>query len=62
MLQRPRRNRKSEAIRNMIAETQIHKSDLIKPFFIVDGNKVKSPIKSHASTALDGLLICCYTN
>ena len=46
MLQRPRRNRKSEAIRNMIAETQIHKSDLIYPFFIVDGNKVKSPIKS----------------
>ena len=46
MLQRPRRNRKSEAIRNMIAETQIHKSDLIYPFFIVNGNNVKSPIKS----------------
>ena len=41
MLQRPRRNRKSEAIRNMIAETQIHKSDLIYPFFIVDGNNNK---------------------
>tara|TARA_Y100001978_G_scaffold143842_1_gene128900 strand:- start:106 stop:1068 length:963 start_codon:yes stop_codon:yes gene_type:complete len=46
MLQRPRRNRKSEAIRNMIAETQLHKNDLIYPLFIVDGNNIKSPIES----------------
>ena len=46
MLQRPRRNRKSEAIRNMIAETQVHKSDLIYPLFIVDGNNKKLPIES----------------
>ena len=46
MLQRPRRNRKSEAIRNMIAETQVHKSDLIYPLFLVDGNNFKSPIES----------------
>ena len=46
MLQRPRRNRKSEAIRNMIAETQVHKSDLIYPLFIVDGNNNKLPIES----------------
>ncbi len=46
MLQRPRRNRKSEAIRNLIAETQVHKSDLIYPLFLVDGNKIKSPIES----------------
>ena len=46
MLQRPRRNRKSEAIRNMIAETQVQKSDLIYPLFIVDGNNNKLPIES----------------
>ena len=46
MLQRPRRNRKSEAIRNMIAETQVQKSDLIYPLLLVDGNNIKSPIES----------------
>ena len=46
MLQRPRRNRKSEAIRNMIAETQLHKNDLIYPLFVVDGKNFKSPIES----------------
>ena len=46
MMQRPRRNRKSEAIRNMIAETQVHKSDLIYTLFLVDGNNFKSPIES----------------
>ena len=46
MLKRPRRNRKSEAIRNLIAETQLHKSDLIYPLFLVDGDNFKSPIES----------------
>ena len=30
----------------MIAETQLHRNDLIYPLFIVDGNNIKSPIES----------------
>ena len=60
MLQRPRRNRKSEAIRNMIAETQTLKSDLISHFLTLMEIKLNHPLSM--LTALDGLLICCYTN
>ena len=33
-------------MRNIIAETEVHKSDLIYPLFLVDGNNFKSPIES----------------
>tara|TARA_B100001093_G_scaffold338849_1_gene323630 strand:+ start:729 stop:1697 length:969 start_codon:yes stop_codon:yes gene_type:complete len=46
MTQRPRRNRKSSAIRNMIAETNIKTSSLIYPLFLVDGTGKKIPIES----------------
>ena len=46
MTQRPRRNRKSGAIRNMIAETDIKTSSLIYPFFLVAGTGKKIPIES----------------
>lgn len=38
MIQRPRRNRKSNAIRNMIAETSVSTSQLIYPLFVT-GNE-----------------------
>ena len=41
MNQRPRRNRKLSAIRNMIAETFIDSSSLIYPLFLVDGQNKK---------------------
>ena len=46
MNQRPRRNRKSVNIREMVAETNLNKQDLIYPLFIVDGVNKKFPIKS----------------
>ena len=46
MNQRPRRNRKSANIREMVAETNLNKKDLIYPLFIVDGENKKLPIKS----------------
>ena len=43
MNQRPRRNRKTSAVREMVAETHLKKEDLIYPLFMIDGvNKKKS--------------------
>lgn len=46
MLQRPRRNRKSEVIRQMVQETHLHAANLIYPLFIVDGEKQKQEVAS----------------
>lgn len=46
MLQRPRRNRKSEVIRQMVQETHVSAANLIFPLFIVDGGNEKSEVKS----------------
>ena len=46
MKQRPRRNRKSAAIRNMIEETNLSVNNLIYPLFIVNGKGIKDEISS----------------
>ncbi|MGZ3812663.1 MAG: porphobilinogen synthase [Mucilaginibacter sp.] len=46
MLQRPRRNRKSEVIRQMLQETHVSAANLIFPLFIVDGENQKSEVSS----------------
>ena len=46
MLQRPRRNRKSEVIRQMVQETHVSAANLIFPLFIVDGKNHKSEVSS----------------
>jgi porphobilinogen synthase len=46
MLRRPRRNRKSEAVRNLVEETSLSVKDLIFPMFLVDGVKKKVVIDS----------------
>ena len=46
MLQRPRRNRKSAVIRDMIQETRLDASNLIFPLFIVDAQNQKTEVKS----------------
>ncbi|WP_184545064.1 porphobilinogen synthase [Mucilaginibacter sp. FT3.2] len=46
MLQRPRRNRKSEVIRQMVQETHVSAANLIFPLFIVDGENQKSEVAS----------------
>ncbi len=45
-LHRPRRNRKSAAIRNLSEETQLTVNDLILPLFLVEGSKQKQPIEA----------------
>lgn len=44
--ERPRRNRKSAAIRELLAETCLTSSHLIYPVFICDGKSVEEPIKT----------------
>ncbi|HMV45227.1 MAG TPA: porphobilinogen synthase [Leptospiraceae bacterium] len=46
ILRRPRRNRKSSSIREMISETNLNVSKLIHPIFLQDGLKQKTEIKS----------------
>lgn len=46
MLNRPRRNRKSQAIREMVQENHLHASDFIFPLFIIDGKSQRSEVSS----------------
>lgn len=46
MLIRPRRNRASQAIREMVQETRLGNSDLIYPLFLVNGTNIKSEVAS----------------
>lgn len=43
---RPRRNRKSETIRNLVEETSLKVSDLIFPMFLIEGENKKIEISS----------------
>ena len=46
MLIRPRRNRKSAVIRDMVQETHLTAANLIFPLFIIEGNNEKSEVAS----------------
>ncbi|HTD40719.1 MAG TPA: porphobilinogen synthase [Mucilaginibacter sp.] len=46
MLQRPRRNRKNEVIRQMVQETYVSAANLIFPLFIIEGENQKSEVSS----------------
>ncbi|BDC98173.1 porphobilinogen synthase [Persicobacter psychrovividus] len=46
LLRRPRRNRKSETVRQMVQETQISTSNLIFPIFLIEGNNKKEEVPS----------------
>ncbi len=46
MLKRPRRNRKSAAIRNLCQETTLLPQDLVVPFFVVEGTNQRQEISS----------------
>jgi porphobilinogen synthase len=46
MMQRPRRNRKSEAVRAMVEETRVTTDDLIFPLFLIDGKNQKTEVGS----------------
>ncbi|WP_428653462.1 porphobilinogen synthase [Runella sp.] len=46
IIRRPRRNRQSEAIRALVQETTVSVNDLIYPMFLMDGQGIKSEVKS----------------
>ncbi len=46
IIRRPRRNRKSEAIRAMVQETYLHTDDLIFPLFLVEGKGKRVEVAS----------------
>ena len=46
LTRRPRRNRKSKAVREMLSETKLSVSDFVYPVFIMDGNNKEEAIPS----------------
>jgi len=46
IIQRPRRNRKTNAIRAIIEETKVTTDDLIFPLFLIDGKNTKTEVGS----------------
>ena len=46
MIERPRRNRKSEVIRKLIRESHVSVDDLVQPIFLVDGENIAEPVPS----------------
>jgi len=46
MLQRPRRNRKSAVIRDMVRETRLSADNLIFPLFVIEGKNKKTEVAS----------------
>lgn len=46
MLRRPRRNRRTEAIRNLVEETTVHLNDLIFPLFVISGKGRQEEVPS----------------
>lgn len=46
ILYRPRRNRKSPAIRELVQETRLHVCNMIAPLFVTEGNKQKQVIEA----------------
>ena len=46
MLRRPRRNRISQAVRDLVQETNLRVGQLVQPLFLVDGHGIKSEIDS----------------
>ena len=43
---RPRRNRRSAAIRGLVRETRLHPTDFVWPAFLVDGEGVREPVEA----------------
>ena len=44
--QRPRRNRRTQAIRDLVCETVLRPQDLIQPLFVMEGKNVREAISS----------------
>lgn len=46
LTQRPRRNRKSPALRSLVQETRLHPSHFVSPLFVLEGKNQIQPINS----------------
>ncbi len=46
MLNRPRRNRKSQVIRDMVQENRLHPSNFVFPLFIIEGENKRTEVAS----------------
>lgn len=46
LIHRPRRNRRSFAIRSLVQETHLRPSDLVMPYFVMEGENKKVEISS----------------
>ena len=46
LIRRPRRNRQSAAIRDMVQETRLAVTDFILPLFVMEGQNIRSEVKS----------------
>lgn len=60
LFKRLRRNRRTQAIRNLVEETTLSPNDLVAPLFIIEGTNLKVPIKAldgHYRLTIDQLLI-----
>ncbi|HLE09372.1 MAG TPA: porphobilinogen synthase, partial [Thermodesulfobacteriota bacterium] len=58
-LYRPRRLRRTEALRRLIRETELSPFDLILPLFAIEGKNVRNPISSmpgHFQFSVDNIL------
>ncbi|MEJ8801288.1 porphobilinogen synthase [Pontibacter sp. H249] len=65
MIRRPRRNRQTEAIRNMVQETSLSTHDFIYPLFIIEGQNQRIEVSSmpginrfSIDTALEEVAAC----
>jgi porphobilinogen synthase len=46
LVERPRRNRRSDALRRMVREHHLRPDDFLWPLFVVEGNAVREPVAS----------------
>jgi porphobilinogen synthase len=46
LVQRPRRNRRSDSIRRLVRETSLSPADFVLPLFVIEGEQEKVPIRS----------------
>ena len=56
---RPRRLRRTEALRRLVRETWLHPSQLVLPLFVRSGSGVRVPVESMSGvhqTSVDGIL------
>ena len=55
MHDRPRRLRKSRPVRELVAETRVHASDLIQPHFVVDDDAAEVPVDALPGISRQGV-------